>query len=163
MNADPVVKGVLLLLLAASVWSWAVIIDKLWRLGAASRSVREHEARAAAARSPQELATTGDGPEMRDPAGLVLSAGLAESTAEPRPQPETAGERRERIERAMRLALNANCGVSKPVYRSWRHWARPPRSLAYLARSGGSCAALRGSPRRTIRVSPSSRRGSPRH
>ena len=107
MNADPVVKGVLLLLLAASVWSWAVIIDKLWRLGAASRSVREHEARAAAARSPQELATTGDGPEMRDPAGLVLSAGLAESTAEPRPQPETAGERRERIERAMRLALNA--------------------------------------------------------
>ena len=107
MNADPVVKGVLLLLLAASVWSWAVIIDKLWRLGAANRSVREHEARAAAARSPQELATTGDGPEMRDPAGLVLSAGLAESTAEPRPQPETAGERRERIERAMRLALNA--------------------------------------------------------
>jgi biopolymer transport protein TolQ len=107
MNADPVVKGVLLLLLASSVWSWAVIIDKLWRLGAASRSVREHEARAAAARSPQELATTGDGPEMRDSAGLVLSAGLAESTAEPRPQPETAGERRERIERAMRLVLNA--------------------------------------------------------
>ena len=45
MNADSVVKGVLLLLLAASVWSWAVIIDKLWRLGAASRAAREHEAR----------------------------------------------------------------------------------------------------------------------
>ena len=103
VNADPVVKGVLLLLLAASVWSWAVIIDKLWRLAAASRSAREHEARAAAARSPQELSAT----EARDPAGLVLSAGLAESTAEPRPQPETASERRERIERAMRLALNA--------------------------------------------------------
>jgi TolQ protein len=103
MNADPVVKGVLLLLLAASVWSWAVIIDKLWRLGAASRAAREHEVRAAAARSPQELSAT----EGRDPAGLVISAGLAESTAEPRPQPETAGERRERIERAMRLALNA--------------------------------------------------------
>jgi TolQ protein len=103
MNADPVVKGVLLLLLAASVWSWAVIIDKLWRLGAASRAAREHEVRAAAARSPQELSAT----EGRDPAGLVISAGLVESTAEPRPQPETAGERRERIERAMRLALNA--------------------------------------------------------
>jgi TolQ protein len=103
INADPVVKGVLLLLLAASVWSWAVIIDKLWRLAAASRSAREHEARAAAARSPQELSAA----EARDPAGLVLSAGLAESTAEPRPQPETASERRERIERAMRLALNA--------------------------------------------------------
>ena len=103
LNADPVVKGVLLLLLAASVWSWAVIIDKLWRLGAASRSALSHEARAAAARSPQELLAT----EAGDPAGLVLSAGVAESTAEPRPQPETPGERRERIERAMRLTLNA--------------------------------------------------------
>ena len=107
MNADPVVKGVLLLLLAASVWSWAVIIDKLWRLGAASVPLRPALRARAPTGSPQELATTGDGPEMRDPAGLVLSAGLAESTAEPRPQPETAGERRERIERAMRLALNA--------------------------------------------------------
>jgi biopolymer transport protein TolQ len=107
VHADPVVKGVLLLLLAASVWSWAVIIDKLWRLGAASRAAREHEARAAAARSPQELAATGRRGEAPDPAGHVLSAGLAESTAEPRPQPETPGERRERIERAMRLALNA--------------------------------------------------------
>ena len=107
MNADPVVKGVLLLLLATSVWSWAVIIDKLWRLGAASRAAREHEVRAAAARSPRELSATEGRSEARDPAGLVMSAGLAESAAEPRPQPETAGERRERIERAMRLALNA--------------------------------------------------------
>jgi biopolymer transport protein TolQ len=105
MNADPVVKSVLLVLLAGSVWSWAVIIDKLWRLGAASRSARGHETRAAAARSSQELLPTEAG--VRDPAGLVLSAGLAESTAAPQPQPESAGERRERIERAMRLTLNA--------------------------------------------------------
>jgi biopolymer transport protein TolQ len=98
---------VLLLLLAASVWSWAVIIDKLWRLGAASRAARDHEVRAAAARSPQELLAPEGQAERADPAGLVLSAGLAESTAEPRPQPETSGERRDRIERAMRLALNA--------------------------------------------------------
>ncbi len=75
LNADIVVKGVLILLLLASVWSWAVIIDKLWRLGRISRSARAHELRAAAARSPEELC-------------------------------ETAGERRERVERAMRLALN---------------------------------------------------------
>ena len=68
-NADPVVKGVLLLLLAASVWSWAVIIDKLWRLGAASRSARSHEARAAAAQSAQELLAT---EERADPAGMML-------------------------------------------------------------------------------------------
>ena len=107
LNADPVVKGVLLLLLAGSVWSWAVIIDKLWRLGAASRAARDHEVRAAAARSPQELLAPEGQAERADPAGLVLSAGLAESTVEPRPQPETSGERRDRIERAMRLALNA--------------------------------------------------------
>jgi biopolymer transport protein TolQ len=107
MNADPVVKGVLLLLLAASVWSWAVIIDKLWRLKGASRAAREHEARAAAAREPQDLAATEVRREGADPAGLVLLAGLSESAAEPRPQPETVGERRERIERAMRLTLNA--------------------------------------------------------
>jgi biopolymer transport protein TolQ len=107
LNADPVVKGVLLLLLAASVWSWAVIIDKLWRLGTASRTARGHEARAAAARSAQELLITEGQGDAGDPAGLMLSVGWAESTTEPKPDNETASERRDRIERAMRLALNA--------------------------------------------------------
>ena len=106
MNADVVVKGVLLLLLAASVWSWAVIIDKLWRLGAASRSARDHEARAAAAQSAQELLATEARGRDGDPAGQMLSAGWAESIAGQTPEGETASERRDRIERAMRLALN---------------------------------------------------------
>ena len=83
VNADVVVKGVLVLLLAASVWSWAVIIDKLWRLGSVSRSARGHEARAAAARSAQELLAAEARGKAGDPAGLMLSAGWAESTAEP--------------------------------------------------------------------------------
>ena len=104
LNADIVVKGVLILLFFASVWSWAVIIDKLWRLAAISRSARSHEARAAAARSPDELWA---GPRTaRDPAGQVLVAGLQESAAVVPPNSETTGERRERVERAMRLALN---------------------------------------------------------
>jgi biopolymer transport protein TolQ len=94
----------LVLLLLASVWSWAVIIDKLWRLGRISRAARAHELRAAAARSPEEL-WAGEA-RARDPAGLVLVAGLRESAAEMPPIAETAGERRERVERAMRLALN---------------------------------------------------------
>lgn len=106
LNADPVVKGVLLLLLAASVWSWAVIIDKLWRLGAASRSARDHEARAATAQSAQELLASEARTRDDDPAGLMLSVGWAESTAGDLVEAESAGERRERIERAMRLALN---------------------------------------------------------
>jgi biopolymer transport protein TolQ len=107
LNADPVVKGVLLLLLAASVWSWAVIIDKLWRLGAASRSARDHEARAATAQSARELLAPGGPGDAGDPAGLMLSVGWAESIAGQPPEAETAVERRDRIERAMRLALNA--------------------------------------------------------
>jgi biopolymer transport protein TolQ len=106
LHADIVVKGVLLLLLAASVWSWAVIIDKLWRLAAVSRSAQSYEARAAAAHSAPELMAPSGAAAARDPAALVLSAGWAEST-DAAPAPETAGERRERIERAMRLALNA--------------------------------------------------------
>ena len=106
-HADVVVKGVLLLLLAASVWSWTVIIDKLWRLAAASRSARSHEARAAGAQSARELLVTESRAVAGDPAGAMLSAGWAESTAEPPPEAETPGERRDRIERAMRLALNA--------------------------------------------------------
>jgi TolQ protein len=104
LNADIVVKGVLLLLLAASVWSWAVILDKLWRIGAVSRSARAHEARAAAARSAGELVTAA--PEAHDPAGQMLSAGLAESRIEVSVNSESVAERRERVERAMRLVLN---------------------------------------------------------
>jgi biopolymer transport protein TolQ len=106
MHADIVVKGVLLLLLAASVWSWAVIIDKLWRLGAASRSARACEARVAAATAPPDLMAPSSRRDSGDPAGVVLSAGWSESAEAAWPAPETLSERRERIERAMRLALN---------------------------------------------------------
>jgi biopolymer transport protein TolQ len=104
LNADIIVKGVLLLLLAASVWSWTVIVDKLWRLGTISRSARAHEARAAAASSAEELWL--GRPEAQDPAAQVLMAGFQESAADIPPETETTGERRERVERAMRLALS---------------------------------------------------------
>jgi biopolymer transport protein TolQ len=107
MHADIIVKGVLLLLLGASVWSWAVIIDKLWRLAAARRSVEAHEARVTAAHSPAELMAPSGRPDGADPAGHVLSAGWAESQQAAWPVPESLGERRERIERAMRLVLSA--------------------------------------------------------
>jgi biopolymer transport protein TolQ len=104
LNADIVVKGVLLLLLAASIWSWAVIVDKFWRLGAVRRSVRAHEARAAAARSPEELLNAPA--KADDPAGQVLVAGLRENAVELWAEAESIAERRDRIERAMRLALS---------------------------------------------------------
>jgi biopolymer transport protein TolQ len=87
------------------VWSWAVIIDKWWRVGAASRSARVHEARAAAARSAGDLLT--EGSRADNPASQVLTAGLVESLTLTPADGESAGERRDRVERAMRLALNS--------------------------------------------------------
>ena len=101
LNADPVVKGVLLLLLFASVWSWAVSIDKLWRLGAASRSARGHEARAAAAQS----ALSRISPDVREEVLAQLN---------PRPaqrQPGARGEPRHEFRPAQTLpSLNSATG-----------------------------------------------------
>ena len=104
LNADIVVKGVLLLLLASSIWSWAVIVEKLVRIGAARRSVGAREAQTTAAKSPQELwSISGD---ADDPAAAVLAAGRQESAVEMSAVLESASDRRARIERAMRLTLN---------------------------------------------------------
>jgi biopolymer transport protein TolQ len=106
LHADTVVKGVMLLLLAASVWSWAVIVEKLWSLRRASRHAGEHEARLLAARSPQELPAAAGRAATGDPAAQIIASGWAETGAA-QGLPESAVERRERIERAMRLTLNA--------------------------------------------------------
>jgi biopolymer transport protein TolQ len=106
LHADIVVKGVLLLLLAASVWSWTVIIDRLWRIGVASRLALGYEARAAAGCSGDELVPRNSAAARQDPAGVVLAAGAAESAQAAPHDAETWGERRDRVERAMRLALN---------------------------------------------------------
>jgi biopolymer transport protein TolQ len=105
LHADVIVKGVMLLLLAASVWSWAVIVEKLWNLGRASRNARDHEARVLSARSPQELLAAAGRGEPADPTALIIAAGWTEASASQQSSSESAIERRERIERAMRFAL----------------------------------------------------------
>jgi biopolymer transport protein TolQ len=106
-NADIIVKIVLLLLLAGSVWSWAVIIDKIVRLQAARRSARGWAARAAEARTAEDLVGERYGAETNHPAGAVLAAGVEECIAFADDSAESMAERRERIDRAMRLALGA--------------------------------------------------------
>jgi biopolymer transport protein TolQ len=107
VNADIIVKCVLLLLFAGSVWSWAVIVDKIVRLRAARRSARGWAARAAEARSAEELVGDRYGAEASHPAGAVLAAGVEECIAFADDAAESMAERRERIDRAMRLALGA--------------------------------------------------------
>ena len=106
-NADIVVKIVLLLLLAGSVWSWAVIVDKIIRLRAARHSAHGWAARATEARSAEDLVGERYGREANHPAGAVLAAGVEECIAFADDSSESVAERRERIDRAMRLALGA--------------------------------------------------------
>jgi biopolymer transport protein ExbB/TolQ len=90
MQADPVVKGVMLILVLASVACWAIILEKfiaIWRL---NRSIRS-------------LAAKG-GHRRRDLAGEVLAAGEQEVGLELGDSPT---EKRYRVETAMRAALKA--------------------------------------------------------
>jgi biopolymer transport protein TolQ len=103
-NADVVVKVVLLLLLLGSVWSWAVIVDKSFRLRGARRSARRWMERATGARVAEEL--IGGGYAAERPAGAVIAAGVEECMSVTDDSAESATERRERIERAMRLTLS---------------------------------------------------------
>jgi biopolymer transport protein TolQ len=105
-NADIVVKAVLLLLLFGSVWSWAVIVDKLVRLRGARRSARAWMERATGARIAEELIGERFGAASDQPAGAVIAAGIEECMAVAGNSAETFTERRERIERSMRLALS---------------------------------------------------------
>jgi biopolymer transport protein TolQ len=105
-NADIVVKCVLLLLLGGSVWSWAVIVDKIVRLRAARLSAQAWATRAADARTSAQLVGERHSPEANQPAGAVLAAGVEECIAVDS-SAESLAERRDRIDRAMRLALSA--------------------------------------------------------
>jgi biopolymer transport protein TolQ len=104
-NADIIVKGVLLLLLAGSIWSWAVIVEKLRQFAVESRRIGQYEERAAAARAAAELWGVRAEGEAAGPPGVVLAAAVAEIEAG-LAVPVSPAEHRDRIERTMRLALN---------------------------------------------------------
>jgi len=56
MRADWVVKSVLIGLALASIWSWSVILDKLFRIGALNRYANQFEDSVASGRSLEDVA-----------------------------------------------------------------------------------------------------------
>ena len=77
MNADWVVKGVILGLAVASLWSWAVILDKAVRLTAMNRDAEGFEAAVGSGRPLEEIAAeVGDDPAQ--PLPKMLQAALRE-------------------------------------------------------------------------------------
>ncbi len=74
MAADWVVKGVMIGLAVASLWSWAVIIDKGFRFTAMNREADKFEAAIGSGRSLEEVAqSAGPNPTHALPRMLVLA------------------------------------------------------------------------------------------
>jgi len=77
LHADFVVKAVLLGLICASLWSWAVIIDKAVRFIALNRAANSFEDEVASGRPLEEVAAAaGDAPRHALP--RMLQAALRE-------------------------------------------------------------------------------------
>jgi biopolymer transport protein ExbB/TolQ len=98
LQADPVVKGVMVLLLLASIWCWAVILDKSFRLLALRREAKAFEEGVQAGRFSAD----------RPLASALLSAAGREWREEDEGAGaplETRGERRARIDHAMRAVV----------------------------------------------------------
>lgn len=91
MQADPVVKGVMLLLVLASVACWAIIFEKIVRIGWLKGAIRR-------------LSKSHEGKPRGGLARRVIEAGEGELDAD---LDDSLTERRYRIENAMRLSLKS--------------------------------------------------------
>ncbi|MDO9711703.1 MotA/TolQ/ExbB proton channel family protein [Paracraurococcus lichenis] len=105
LQADPVVQGVMALLLLASLAGWAVILEKAVALRGLAREARRLAAQAA---QPDQPPPGGEGL-----AAAAMRAGQAE-WREGREAAETAGEFRARIEHAMRASVAARLRGAEP-------------------------------------------------
>lgn len=99
LQADPIVKGVMLLLLFCSVICWAIIIEKVIRLHRLNRAARifDSEVRAGSAMTNMSAMP-------KSTRSIVEAAWQAWRDDD---GDESRGERRDRIERAMRAAMTA--------------------------------------------------------
>jgi biopolymer transport protein ExbB/TolQ len=91
MQADPVVKGVMLILVLASVACWAIIFEKVIKIWWLNRSIRR-------------LETATNSARQRGLVRAVLEAGEQEADLD---QNDSPTEKRYRVETAMRASLKA--------------------------------------------------------
>lgn len=92
INSDPIVKGVLLILGAASVASWAIAFEKLFRIVAFSRQVSRLET---------------SGPHAGEDRNSLSARLSAVADAEPAPSDETRSEYSSRLERSLQIEASA--------------------------------------------------------
>jgi biopolymer transport protein TolQ len=130
LQADPIVKGVMVLLLAASVACWTVIFDKAIRLAAARRAAQRF-AQAVKSGGPVEGAETCEGLARE-----IVAHGVR--AARDQDPSESRAERRNRVERAMRAAMIDQLKRLESGIRYSPRSARPRPSSACSALCGAS-------------------------
>jgi biopolymer transport protein TolQ len=106
MQADWVVKIVMLLLLAASVWVWAIVFEKVISLRRANRAADAFEDRFWSGGSLDELYDT-EGARPTHPVAAVFGAAMGEwrRSAQVVGADMTRGSVRERVDRAVQVTV----------------------------------------------------------
>jgi biopolymer transport protein TolQ len=104
-QADPVVKGVLLLLVLASVWSWTVIFDKAFRLGRLRRKAQAFE-RAFWSGAPLDDLYRRLGRDADHPMAVLFAAAMEEWRDAPRASAASGRALLDRIQKVMSLSLD---------------------------------------------------------
>ena len=104
-DADPIVRAVLFILLIASLWSWAVILPKLFSLGGARKKARQYEDNFWSGRGDDYETRPGHGGS--DAASRVFSAASREwSDSRRGASSDEAAAMISRAERAMRATID---------------------------------------------------------
>jgi biopolymer transport protein TolQ len=125
LEADPVVKGVMLILAVASLWSWAIAVDKWLHFGELDSNARKFEREFWSGRSMDEKDDRGDRP--RDAMSRVFAAAQREWREARRSGiPGDGGQLMlDRVDRLMQAQIT-------------REIARASKSLGVLATVGAS-------------------------
>ncbi|HFB54283.1 MAG TPA: protein TolQ [Hellea balneolensis] len=107
LRADIVVKTIMIGLALASIWSWAIIIDKTISMRIMNKRANDFEETFWSGRTLDDLSEGLSG-DTRDPMGRVFAAAMREwkeSRASGLPHADMVGTR-ERIDRVMNLVVN---------------------------------------------------------
>lgn len=107
-RADIVVKLVMIVLVLASIWSWAIVIDKSINFYLLKKRADEFEETFWSGRTLDQLSEGLSG-EARDPMGRVFTAAMREYSESEKAglqSPSEIGGTRDRVDRVMGLVVN---------------------------------------------------------
>ena len=126
LQADPVVKGVMLILAVASIWSWAIAVDKWLQFGDLDAQARKFEREFWSGRSMEDVDDRGSD-KPRDALSRVFAAASREFREARRTGlgGDSGQQLLDRVDRLMQAQIS-------------REMARASRNLGFLATVGAS-------------------------